>query len=400
MLLARFLSKLLKKEGIILIDSKGQKYICGEIINREKPLTLKLLKSDLNWKLLLYPELYLGEEYYKGNIKIENGSMYNFLDLIFSQLGRGKINIYSTILNNLKYALQFVSQHNFKKASKRNASNHYDRGEDIYDWMLDSEHRLYSMALFKDPNESLEQAQTNKLLDIGKKLNLKEGGKILEIGCGWGGAGRFYAKEFGCEVHGITLSSNQFDYCKKKAKESNLDNLLSYELCDYRDVKGKWKKVYNIGFYEHIHPKFYNTFWKKIKDLLTDDGICLTHTIASVNKPAPTNPFISKYIFPGGKVPTTSQITKSIEKNGLIISGWTSMIDMYNHTLDNWRQRFLKNSGLAKMRYGDSFVRLWDFYLSSCSVAFKHADLLVYQIETVKNFTSIPYRTRDFIYKN
>ena len=183
-------------------------------------------------------------------------------------------------------------------------------------------------------------------------------------------------------------------------RESNLDNLLSYELCDYREVKGKWKKVLNIGFYEHISPKFYNTFWKKIKDLLTDDGICLTHTIASVNKPSPTNPFISKYIFPGGKVPTTSQITKSIEKNGLIISGWTSMIDMYNHTLDHWRQRFLKNSGLAKMRYGDSFVRLWDFYLSSCSVAFKHADLLVYQIETIKNFKSIPYRIRDFIYNN
>ena len=398
MLLARFLSKLFSKEGIVLEDSLGQQYICGEILNKEKPLTLKLLKKDVSSKLLIWPELYLGEEFYKGNIKIENGTMYDFLYLVFKQLGRNKVNIYSTILNNFRYALQFLIQHNSVRISKHNAQHHYDRGEDIYDWMLDSEHRQYSCALFKDPNESLEQAQTNKLLDIGKKLNLKKGDRILEIGVGYGGASRYYAKEFGCEVHGITLSSNQLDYCKKKARESNLDNLLSYELCDYRDVQGKFKKIYNIGFYEHVSPKFSDKFWSKIKDLLTDDGICLTHSIASVNEPSATNPFISKYIFPGGKIPTTSQITKDIEKGGLIICGWTSLIDMYNLTLDHWRKNFLKNAGLAKMRYGASFVRLWDFYLSSCSAAFKYADLYVLQIETVKKFTSIPSRTRDYIY--
>ena len=400
MLLARFLSKLFNKEGIVLVDSRHQKYICGELTNKEKPLTLKLLKSDLNWKLLVYPELYLGEEYYKGNIEIENGTIHDFLNLALKNLDRGKVNIYSTIFNNFRYALQFLAQHNFTKASKRNAQHHYDRGEDIYDWMLDSTHRQYSCALFKDTSESLEQAQTNKLLHIGKKLDLKKGERVLEIGCGWGGAGRYYAKKFGCQVHGITLSQNQINYCKEKARELKLDNFLSYELCDYREVKGKYKKIYNIGFYEHISPKFYKTFFNKIKNLLTDDGICLTHTIASVNEPTPTNPFISKYIFPGGKVPTTSQITKAIEKTGLIISGWESYIDMYNHTLDCWRERFLKNADKAKRKYGADFVRLWDFYLSSCSAAFKYADLLVYQIETVKNFTSIPYRTRDHIYNN
>ena len=400
MLLARYLSKLLKKEGIVLTDSLGQKYICGELINKEKPLTLKLLKSDLNWKLLVYPELYLGEEYYKGNIKIENGEIHDFLNLVLKALGRNQTNIYSVVLNNFRYAFQFLSQHNFSKASKRNAQHHYDRGEDIYDWMLDSVHRLYSCGLFKDKSESLEQAQTNKLLHIGKKLALKKGEQILEIGCGYGGAGRYYAKKFGCQVHGITLSQNQLDYCKEKAREQKLDNFLSYELCDYREVKGNWKKIYNIGFYEHISPKFYKIFWKKIKNLLTDDGICLTHTICSVNQPMPTNPFISKYIFPGGKVPTTNQITKAIEKTGLIISGWESYIDMYNLTLDRWRENFLKNADKAKRKYGADFVRLWTFYLSSCSAAFKYADLLVYQIETVKNFQSVPYRTRDRIYNN
>ena len=181
MMLARFLSKFFSKEGIILIDSRGQKYICGEVANKEKPLTLKLLKSDLNWKLLFYPELYLGEEYYKGNIKIENGSIYDFLYLSLKNQGRGKVNIYSTILNNIRYGLHFMTQHNFVNKSKLNAENHYDRGEDIYDWMLDKEHRQYSCAFFKDPSESLEQAQTNKLSLIAKKLNLQEGDRLLVV---------------------------------------------------------------------------------------------------------------------------------------------------------------------------------------------------------------------------
>jgi len=399
MLLARFLSKLFLQGGVVLVDFQGQKYICGEVLNKEKPLTLKLLKKDLNWKLLIYPQLYLGEEYMKGNIEIENGSIHDFVDLVLKNIGRGKINTYSTIASNLMYALQFLTKHNFANASQRNVQHHYDRGEDIYDWMLDSTHRMYSCALFKNPNESLEQAQTNKLLHIGKKLNLKKGERVLEIGCGWGGAGRFYAKEFGCEVHAITLSSNQFDYCKKKARESKLDNLLSYELCDYRNVKGKYKKCFSIGFYEHISPKFYKTFFNKIKDLLTDDGICLTHTIASVNEPTSTNPFISKYIFPGGKIPTTTQITNAIEKSGLIISGWESLIHHYNLTLNHWRKRFLENASKVKKKYGIEFIRAWDYYLSSTSASFLWGDLLVYQIEVVKNFTSIPSKTRDYIYQ-
>ena len=400
MLLARFLSKIFIKEGIVLEDSQGQKYICGEILNKEKPLTLKLLKKSLNWKLLIYPELYLGEEYYKGNIKIGNGTIYDFLNLTLKNIGRGKINIFSTAINNFVYALQFLTKHNFVKASKVNAEMHYNRGEDIYDWMLDSEHRQYSCGLFKSREESLEKAQTNKLSHIVKKLNLKPGNRVLDIGCGWGGLSRFIAKEVGCEVHGISLASNQIDYCKKKARESKLDNLLSYELIDYRKVKGKWDRIINVGFFEHVSPKFYKIFFKKINELLKDnsDSICLTHTIASTNSPGPVNPFINKYIFKGGKVPAASQITQAIEQSGLIISGWESLIDHYNLTLDHWRKNFLQNINKAKKGYGEDFIRLWDFYLSSCSAAFKWSDLLVYQIETVKDFKSIPSRTRDYIY--
>ena len=168
MILARFLSKFFTKEGIVLIDSQGQKYICGDVKNKEKPLTLKLLKKDLNWKLLIYPELYMGEEYYKGNIEIENGTIHDFLDLALKNLGRKKINLYSTIVNNLVYGYKFLSNHNFVQASKNNAEMHYNRGEDIYDWMLDKEHRQYSCAIFKDPNETLEQAQRTNIEHIVK----------------------------------------------------------------------------------------------------------------------------------------------------------------------------------------------------------------------------------------
>ena len=153
----------------------------------------------------------------------------------------------------------------------------------------------------------------------------------------------------------------------------------------------------NVGFLEHTSPKFLGIFFSKVNELLTDDGLCLTHTIASVEPPAPSNPFIEKWIFPGGKVPTPSQLTKNIEKSGLIISGFHSLIDHYNYTLDAWRERFLKNASKAKEKYGEDFVRMWDFYLSSCSAAFK-SNLLVHQIETVKNFESVPSRTRDYIY--
>lgn len=398
MLLARFLSNFFKKEGIVLVDYQGQKYICGELLNKEKPITLKLLKKNQNWKLVLYPELYLGEEYFKGNIEIENGTIHDFMNLVFKNLGRKKINIYSTVINNLYYGWKFITNHNFIKTSKKNAEIHYNRGEDIYDWMLDNEHRQYSCAIFKSPKESLDQAQTNKIEHIVKKLDLKPGQRVLEIGCGWGGLSRYIAKKIGCEVHGVSLASNQIDFCKNKAREQKLDNLLSYEICDYREVTGTWDRIVNVGFLEHVSPKFYKTFFKKIYDLMKKDGICLTHSIATTNPPAAPNPFISKYIFPGGKVPTASQLVKNIEKTGLIISGWESLIDHYNFTLDHWRDRFLQNSERAKKVYGAEFVRLWDYYLSSCSASFKWGDLLVYQIEVIKDFSANSHRTRDFLY--
>tara|TARA_B100001123_G_C15290664_1_gene1017319 strand:+ start:176 stop:1372 length:1197 start_codon:yes stop_codon:yes gene_type:complete len=398
MLLANFLSKLFKEDGIILIDSTGQKYICGNP-NNAKPLTLKLKKKDLNWKLLIRPELYLGEEYFKHNIDIENGSIYDFLCLCLKNIGRGEINIYSSILNKFLLYYKNLTSFNNPVSSKKNIQHHYDRGEDLYNLFLDKKHKLYSCAYFKSDNESLEDAQENKINHLIKKLYLKPNLKVLEIGSGWGGLCFDIARKSQCEVVGITLSQNQLEQSRKKAKELKLDNQVSFELCDYREMKGKFDRIINVGMLEHVHPKYYDTFFKKISELMKDDGICLTHTIGSTNPPGSYNEFINKYIFPGGKVPSLSQLIPPIEKYKLVLSDCESLIRHYDKTLKAWLDRLVENREKVKNLFDKQFFRLFEFYLSSCSAAFTYSDLLVYQLQIVKSYSALPSNRRDYIYQ-
>jgi len=398
MLLARFLSNIFKEGGIILVDSKGQKYICGNP-DKEKPLTLKLFKKDLNWKLLIHPELYLGEEYFKHNIDIENGSMYEFLCLVLKNIGRNPVNSYSAILNKFLKLYKNITSYNNPKLSKKNIQYHYDRGEDLYDLFLDKKHKLYSCAYFKSDHDSLEDAQDNKINHLIKKLHLKPNTKVLEIGSGWGGTCFEIARQSQSEVLGITLSKNQLEYSRKKAKELKLDNQVTFELCDYREVKGRYDRILNVGMLEHVHPKYYSTFFKKISEIMKDDGICLTHTIGSTNPPGANNAFINKYIFPGGKVPSLSQLVPQIEKYKLVLSDCESLIRHYDKTLKAWLDRFLTNREKVKHLFDKQFVRLFEFYLASCSAAFTYADLLVYQLQIVKDYSALPSNRRDYIYQ-
>ena len=398
MLLARLLSKIYKKDGIILIDFQGQKYICGKP-DLQKPLTLKLLKKDLNWKLVLNPDLNFPEAYIRGEIELENGSLLDFLNMTFKNIGRSEINIYSSILKKLFHTWRFFTNYNLPTKSKKDVQYHYDKGEDLYDLFLDKKHRQYSCAYFKSENESLEEAQQNKLDHIIKKLDLRPGQKVLDVGCGWGGMAFEIARQSQCEVTGISLSENQIEYCNKKAKELKLDNQVHFELCDYRNVKGKFSRIVSVGAFEHFGRKFYKTFFKKMYKIMPDDGIFLLHTIGSVDPPGPVQPFIQKRIFPGGIVPSLSDIVKPIEKTGLIIADSETLIHHYDKTLKAWLDRFLKNKSKAKMLYNKEFIRMWECYLSMCSAAFKFRDLVVYQLQLVKNFTSLPSNRRNYIYQ-
>ena len=403
MLLAKLLSKIFsKKNGIILIDSEGQKYICGTP-NLNNPLTLKLLKKELNWKLVLNPDLNFPEAYMRGEIEFENGSLLDFLNMAFENIGHGEINISGSIVKKILHAWRFITNYNLPGRSKFNVQSHYDiggaKGESLYDLFLDKKHRQYSCAYFKKDDESLEDAQQNKLNHIIRKLDIKSGQRVLDIGCGWGGMVYEIARQSQCEVTGISLSENQINYCKKKAKEFKLDNQVNFELCDYREVKGKYQRLVSVGAFEHIGKKFYKTFFKKVHNIMTDNGICLLHTIGTVNSPGPTQPFIQKRIFPGGIVPSLSDLISPIEKTGLILADCETLIHHYDKTLKAWLDRFLKNKEKAKFLYNKEFVRMWEFYLASCSAAFKFRDLVVYQLQLVKSFTALPSNRRNYIYQ-
>ena len=403
MLFARLLSKIFnKKNGIVLIDSQGQKYICGKP-NLNNPLTLKLLKKELNWKLVLNPDLNFPEAYMRGEIEFENGSLLDFLNMAFENIGHGEINISGYIVKKILHAWRFITNYNLPGRSKFNAQSHYDiggaKGESLYDLFLDKKHRQYSCAYFKKDDESLEDAQQNKLNHIIRKLDIKSGQRVLDIGCGWGGMVYEIARQSQCEVTGISLSENQINYCKKKAKEFKLDNQVNFELCDYREVKGKYQRLVSVGAFEHIGKKFYKTFFKKVHNIMTDNGICLLHTIGTVNSPGPTQPFIQKRIFPGGIIPSLSDLISPIEKTGLILADCETLIHHYDKTLKAWLDRFLKNKEKAKFLYNKEFVRMWEFYLASCSAAFKFRDLVVYQLQLVKSFTALPSNRRNYIYQ-
>ena len=222
--------------------------------------------------------------YTNGDIIIEHGNLSDFLDLALMNFGRKELNFFSYLINRLRGSYRYLTNFNFIKKSKMNVSHHYDISDDLYDLFLDPK-RQYSCAYFKDVNDSLEAAQNNKIQHIIKKLNIKSNQKVLDIGCGWGSLAIDIAKSANCEVTGITLSENQFNYCNKKAKELNLENQLTFKLVDYRELNEKFDRIVSVGMFEHVGRKFYKKFFKQIDKLLNDDGVSLIHTIGSVNPP-------------------------------------------------------------------------------------------------------------------
>ena len=395
MQLAKFLNKLFKEDGFILIDANSIKYIIGNP-KKEKPITLRLLDKKLHYKLLFNPDLYFGEAYTDGTAKIENGSLTDFLEIALKNIGRNQTNILSQILNKLRGTYRYLTNFNVTKKSKKNVAHHYDISDDLYDLFLDPK-RQYSCAYFKNENDSLEVAQNNKIDYIIKKLNLKPNQKVLDIGCGWGSLAIEIAKKSQCEVTGITLSENQYKYSINKAKELNVENQVQFKLIDYRQLNEKFDRIVSVGMFEHVGRKYYKTFFNQINKLLNDTGIALIHTIGSVNQPRDPQPWITNYIFPGGYTPSMSEITAPIEKSGLIISDIEVLRMHYSHTLRNWKQRFLDNKSKVLTMYGENFFRKWEFYLTSCEMAFKWGHQVVFQFQLVKNNTSVPI-TRDYIY--
>ena len=396
MLLARFLNKIFNKDGFILIDADKKKYIIGEPKKRE-PITIKLLNKKLHYKLLINPDLYFGEAYTDGSLQIENADITEFLDIALMNIGRNEFNYISYLMNRLRGSYRYLTNFNFIKKSKMNVSHHYDISDDLYDLFLDPK-RQYSCAYFKNENDDLETAQNNKIQHIIKKLNIKKDQKVLDIGCGWGGLALEIARKTDCEVTGITLSENQLKYATQKAKELNLDNQVKFKLIDYRELNEKFDRIVSVGMFEHVGRKFYKKFFKQVERLLKDDGVSLIHTIGSVMPPRDPHPWITKYIFPGGYTPSLSEVTKPVEKAGLVVADIEVLKLHYSYTLKNWKLNCLKNKEKIIKMFDEKFFRMWEFYLAGCEMAFKWGDQVVYQFQLTKNYTSTP-ATRDYIYQ-
>ena len=396
MQLARFLNNIFKKDGFVLIDAFSKKYIIGTPINKD-PIVVRLLNKKLHYKLLFYPDLYFGEAYAEGDIEIENGSLTDFLNIALMNIGRTDINIFNKILNKLRGSYRYLTNFNFIKKSKMNVAHHYDISDELYELFLDPK-KQYSCAYFKNEDDTLETAQNNKINHIIKKLNIKSGQRILDIGSGWGSLAIDIAKSIDCDVTGITLSENQYNFSLKKIKDLGLEKKVRFKLLDYRQINDKFDRVVSVGMFEHVGRKYYKKFFDQIFNLLNENGVALVHTIGSVDPPSDPQPWINKYIFPGGYTPSMSEMTKPIEKSGLIVSDVEVLKLHYSLTLRHWKERFLSNKNKVISMFDEKFFRMWEFYLTSCEIAFKYGDQVVYQFQLAKNYTSTP-TTRDYIYQ-
>jgi len=395
MKLISFLNKLIKYDGFIIVDYNSNRYVIGKPL-KKNPIELEILDKSLHKKLLLHPDLYFGEAYTDGTLRIKNGSLSEFLEIAFKNIGRSEINLYGKTLNKLKGTLRYFTNFNKILKSKKNVAHHYDISEKLYDLFLDKK-RQYSCAYFKNESDSLETAQENKINHIIKKLNIKPNQKVLDIGSGWGTLAIDIAKKTQASVTGITLSENQLRYSQKKAKELNLDNQVEFKLVDYRQLNEKFDRIVSVGMFEHVGRKFYRTYFNKVSKMLNNDGVALIHTIGSVNPPRDPQPWITKYIFPGGYTPSLSQIARPIEDSGLITSDIEVLRIHYAHTLRNWKERFLTKKDKVLEMFDEKFLRMWEFYLASCEMAFKWGDLVVFQLQLTKDTRAVP-NTRDYIY--
>ena len=300
------------------------------------------------------------------------------------------------MINKIKGSYRYLTNFNKGFISKKNVNHHYDISEKLYDLFLDS-NRQYSCAYFKNENESLEKAQENKIDHIIKKLNIKSDQKILDIGSGWGTLAINIAQKTKASVTGITLSENQLKYSNNKAKELNLANQVEFKLMDYRELNEKFDRIVSVGMFEHVGRKFYKEYFEIVSNLLKEKGVALIHTIGSSNPPRDPQPWITKYIFPGGYTPSLSQIARPIEDSGLIISDMEILRMHYSHTLRHWKERFLSKKETVLEMFDEKFYRMWEFYLASCEMAFKWGDLVVFQLQLTKDNISTP-TTRDYIY--
>ena len=354
---------------------------------------MRLTTPGAAWGLVLDPELKLGESYMDGTFVVEQGTIADVLEVALGQTL--EVPQWSRLQWLIRYLGRRLAQFNPRKRSRKNVAHHYDLDGRLYSLFLDAD-RQYSCAYFETPDASLDDAQLAKKRHLAAKLLLDRGQHVLDIGCGWGGLGLYIAEFTGADVTGVTLSQEQHGIANSRAVEKGLAGHARFNLQDYRDLKGPFDRIVSVGMFEHVGVGHYPEFFRKAAELLADDGVMVLHSICRSEGPGITNPWVAKYIFPGGYIPALSEVVPQIEKAGLLVTDIEILRLHYAETLKAWRERFLAHREDVERIYDQRFVRMWEFYLAASEMSFRKQNMMNFQIQMTKRQQVTPM-TRDYI---
>lgn len=393
MLFSFLLKQTIRDGSLRLTDARGRERVFGD--GSPPRCTVHLHDWRLDYTLVLNPALRFGEAYMNGRLTIDQGTLPELMDLLlrnYANLERSRL---FAIANVLQRQGRKIRQYNPLAKASRNVAHHYDLSKELYALFLDPD-RQYSCAYFESPDDSLEVAQENKKRHLAAKLLLEPGQKVLDIGCGWGGMAIHLAKCCEVDVTGVTLSSEQHSVANERVLEEGLSDRVHILRHDYRQETQTYDRIISVGMFEHVGKRNYREFFEATHDLLANDGVFVLHTIGRYDGPAPVNPFIRKYIFPGTDIPCLSELFPFIERAGFVLADLEVMRLHYAKTLHEWRKRLMDNWDKVAEIYDERFCRMWELYLTSCELGFRHDGIVVYQIQLSKTKDAVPL-TRDYI---
>lgn len=383
-----FFGKIVRTGSLRLIRSSGSTVTFGD--GSEAEIVLRFADPDAEESVAADPALALGEMYMQGRMAVEAGNVFDLLSLL-ARNGIRKAATPRMVAQGIWRIL--LSQADSRlpiNRNRRNVAHHYDLNARLFDLFLDADWQ-YSCAYFEPRDITLEEAQLAKKRHIAAKLLLAEGNRVLEIGSGWGGMAMYLAESAGVDVTGITLSEEQLKVSRERAAGRGLDETVRFSLTDYRDLEGRYDRIVSVGMFEHVGAANYRFFFKKIAKVLDKQGVMLLHTIARTKPNLATNPFIEKYIFPGGYIPSIAEVIPAVERAGLLVKDIEVLPMHYAWTLRAWRERFVARKAEAIALYDDNFFRMWEFYLAASEVAFRHDRLFILQLQIARHQDRVPF---------
>jgi len=393
-LLDKLLKKTIRHGSLTVIDPKGYPTAYGD--GSAPHIAVRIHSTQAALKILFDPQMAVGEAYMEGTLTVETGTIYDVVDLVFRNIGLTPLKYpLSGVTERLRTTFRRLAQFNPAGRSRKNVAHHYDLSDTLYDLFLDAD-RQYSCAYVMDPSDTIETAQAQKKRHLAAKLLLKPGQSILDIGSGWGGLGLYLAETGSGSVTGLTLSTEQLKVSQKRVAAAGLSDRVRFKLQDYRAEKGLYDRIISVGMFEHVGITHYDDYFKMVARCLKEDGVALIHAIGRPDGPGHTNPWITKYIFPGGYCPSLSEVIPAIERAGLIITDIEILRLHYAETLRLWRERFEQNRAKIRALYDERFCRMWEFYLITSELSFRHQGQMVFQIQLAKRGDAVPI-TRDYI---